>query len=43
MRLDLRIEEPVAAASDRVRSLKLRIVLFGAGPETNVPRPFQWR
>ncbi len=40
VRLDLRIEEPVAAASDRVGSLKLRIVLFGAGPETNVRARF---
>ncbi len=40
VRLDLRIEELVAAASDRVGSLKLRIVLFGAGPETNVRARF---
>ena len=40
VRLDLRIEEAVAAASDRVDSLKLRIVLFGAGPETMVRARF---
>ena len=40
VRLDLRIEEPVAAASDRVAALKLRIVLFDAGPETNVRARF---
>ena len=40
VRLDLRIEEPVAAASDRVADLKLRIVLFGAGPETRVRARF---
>ena len=43
VRLDLRIEEPVAAASDRVASLKLRIVLFGAGTETNVRACFNGR
>ena len=40
VRLNLRIEEPVAAASDRVDSLRFRIVLFGAGPETNVRARF---
>ena len=40
VRLELRIEEPVAAGSDRVGALKLRIVLFGAGPETNVRTRF---
>jgi hypothetical protein len=40
VRLDLRIEEPVGAASDRVASLKLRIVLFGAGMETNLRARF---
>lgn len=40
VRLDLRVEEPVAAADDRVDSLKLRIVLFGAGPGTMVRARF---
>ena len=40
VRLDLRIEEPVAAASDQDAALKLRIVLFGAEAETNVRARF---
>ena len=40
VRLDLRIEEPIAEVPDRVDALKLRIVLFGAGPETRVRARF---
>ena len=40
VRLDLRIEEPVAAASDRIAALKFRIVLFGAATGTNVRARF---
>ena len=40
VRLDLRIEEPVAAASRRIGSLRLRIVLFDVGPGTDVHARF---
>ena len=40
VRLNLRIEEPVADSAHRVGSLKLRTVLFDAGPETNVRARF---
>ena len=40
VRLDLRIEEPVAQSAHRVGSLKLRTVLFDAGRETNVRARF---